>query len=71
MDPLTTDMILVMSMISLAIFLFIVEWIRVDVVAILMMVSLPLLHLVTPKEAFVGLSSNADALSRDSGLLNR
>jgi di/tricarboxylate transporter len=59
MDPLTTDMILVMSMISLAIFLFIVEWVRVDVVAILMMVSLPLLHLVTPKEAFVGMSSNA------------
>jgi len=28
-------------------------------VAILMMVSLPLLHLVSPKEAFVGLSSNA------------
>ena len=38
MDPLIKDMILVMSMISLAIFLFIVEWVRVDVVAILMMV---------------------------------
>jgi len=59
MEPLTLDMILVMAMIGLAIFLFIVEWVRVDVVAILMMVSLPLLHLVTPKEAFVGLSSNA------------
>ncbi len=59
MEPLTLDMILVMSMIGLAIFLFIVEWVRVDVVAILMMVALPLLHLVTPKEAFVGLSSNA------------
>lgn len=59
MDPLTTDMILVMCMIAVAIFLFIVEWVRVDVVAILMMVSLPLLHLVTPKEAFVGMSSNA------------
>jgi len=59
MESLTLDMILVMSMIGLAIFLFIVEWIRVDVVAILMMVTLPLLHLVTPKEAFVGLSSNA------------
>lgn len=59
MDPLTTDMILVMGMIALAIFLFIVEWVRVDVVAILMMVSLPLLHLVTPKEAFMGMSSNA------------
>lgn len=59
MESLTLDMILVMSIIGLAIFLFIVEWIRVDVVAILMMVTLPLLHLVTPKEAFVGLSSNA------------
>ncbi|VBB43107.1 TrkA-C domain protein [uncultured Desulfatiglans sp.] len=59
MQPLTLDMILVMLMIAVAVFLFIVEWVRVDVVAILMMVVLPLLHLVTPKEAFVGLSSNA------------
>jgi di/tricarboxylate transporter len=59
MEPLTTDMILVMGMIGLAVFLFVVEWIRVDVVAVLMMVALPLLHLVTPKEAFVGMSSNA------------
>lgn len=58
-NALNTEMILVMAMIGLAVFLFVVEWIRVDVVAILMMVSLPLLHLVTPKEAFVGLSSNA------------
>jgi di/tricarboxylate transporter len=59
MEPLTTEMILVMGMIGLAVFLFVVEWVRVDVVAILMMVILPLLHLVTPKEAFVGMSSNA------------
>ncbi|MDQ1334491.1 MAG: hypothetical protein QG552_1441 [Thermodesulfobacteriota bacterium] len=59
MEQLTTEMILVMAMIGLAVFLFIVEWVRVDVVAILMMVALPLLHLVTPKEAFIGLSSNA------------
>ena len=59
MPELTTDMILVMSMIGVAVFLFIVEWVRVDVVAILIMVALPLLHLVTPKEAFSGLSSNA------------
>ena len=59
MEPLTIDMILVMGMIALAIFLFIVEWVRVDVVAILMMVCLPLLGLITPKEAFVGMSSNA------------
>ncbi len=59
MEPLTTEMILVMMMIGLAVFLFIVEWVRVDVVAIIMMVTLPLLHLVTPKEAFIGFSSNA------------
>jgi di/tricarboxylate transporter len=59
METLTTNMILVMAMIAVAVFLFVVEWIRVDVVAILMMVVLPLLHLVSPKEAFVGLSSNA------------
>ncbi|MBU4566284.1 MAG: SLC13 family permease [Desulfarculus sp.] len=59
MPTLTAEMILVMIMIGVAVFLFIVEWVRVDVVAILMMVTLPLLHLVTPKEAFSGLSSNA------------
>jgi di/tricarboxylate transporter len=59
MQPLTGEMTLVIIMICVAIFLFIVEWIRVDVVAILMMVALPLLKLVTPREAFVGFSSNA------------
>ncbi len=59
MEQLTPQIILVLVMIALAVFLFIVEWVRVDVVAIIMMVALPLLHLVTPKEAFVGFSSNA------------
>lgn len=59
MQSLNAEMVLVLIMIGVAIFLFIVEWVRVDVVAILMMVSLPLLHLVTPEEAFIGLSSNA------------
>jgi di/tricarboxylate transporter len=59
MEPLTSEMILVMLMIAIAVLLFVLEWIRVDVVAILMMVALPLLHLVTPTEAFIGLSSNA------------
>lgn len=52
-------MIMVIAMICVAVFLFVVEWIRVDVVAILVMVSLPLLRLVTPTEAFIGFSSNA------------
>ncbi len=59
MEALTTEMILVMAMIALAVFLFVVEWLRVDVVAILIMVALPLLGLVTPQVAFSGLSSNA------------
>jgi di/tricarboxylate transporter len=59
MEQLTMEMIMVMAMICVAVFLFIVEWVRVDVVAILMMVALPLLELVTPNEAFVGFSSNA------------
>jgi len=56
---LTNQMILVMAMIGVAVFLFIVEWVRVDVVAIIMMVTLPILGLVTGTEAFSGLSSNA------------
>jgi len=56
---LTTDMMLVMAVIAAAVFLFVVEWVRVDVVAIIVMVSLPLLGLVTGQEAFMGFSSNA------------
>jgi di/tricarboxylate transporter len=59
MPELTLDMMLVMGTIAVVVFLFVVEWVRVDVVAILMMVALPLMNLITPKEAFVGLSSNA------------
>ncbi|MEJ2135760.1 MAG: SLC13 family permease [Desulfofustis sp.] len=51
--------ILVMIVLIMAILLFIFEWVRVDVVGIIMMVILPLLGLVTPKEAISGLSSNA------------
>ncbi len=56
---LTADMIIVMAVIVAAVFLFIVEWVRVDVVAIIVMISLPLLGLVSGQEAFMGLSSNA------------
>jgi len=51
--------LLVLAIIALAIFLFVVEWVRVDVVAILMMVSLPLLNLLSSRLTFTGLSSNA------------
>jgi di/tricarboxylate transporter len=56
---MTLPIILVMAVLVLAILLFIFEWVRVDVVGILMMIILPLLGLVTPKEAISGLSSNA------------
>jgi di/tricarboxylate transporter len=52
-------MIVVMIVLVFVIALFVFEWVRVDVVGIMMMVLLPVLGLVTPKEAISGLSSNA------------
>jgi di/tricarboxylate transporter len=56
---MTPEMLLTMMVLAFAIVLFIFEWVRVDVVGIIMMVLLPLTGLISPKEAFVGLSSNA------------
>ncbi len=56
---MTPDMILTLAVLALAIILFVFEWVRVDVVGIIMMVLLPLMGLVTPQQAFSGLSSNA------------
>jgi di/tricarboxylate transporter len=56
---MTVEMVLTMVVLAFAIILFIFEWVRVDVVGIIMMVLLPLIGLISPKEAFVGLSSNA------------
>lgn len=50
---------LMLLVVAVAVFLFIVEWVRVDVVAILMMVLLPELELLNAQDAFRGLSSNA------------
>jgi di/tricarboxylate transporter len=50
---------LVFAVLALVICLFVFEWVRVDVVGIMMMVILPILGLVTPEEAISGLSSNA------------
>ena len=51
--------VLTLEVLSLAIFLFVSELVRVDVVGILMMVLLPLIGLVDPAKAISGLSSNA------------
>ncbi len=56
---MTPDMVLTLVILAFAVALFIFEWVRVDVVGIIMMVLLPLTGLITAKEAFVGLSSNA------------
>lgn len=55
----TPDMMIVFGLLCLAIFLFISDLLRVDLVGILMMVLLPLLGVVTAEEAVAGLSSNA------------
>lgn len=51
--------VLMLAIIAAAVFLFIVEWVRVDVVAIAMMVLLPELGLLNAQDTFKGLSSNA------------
>ncbi len=56
---LTSQMLVVIGVLVFVIALFVFEWVRVDVVGIMMMVLLPILGLVTPKEAISGLSSNA------------
>ena len=56
---MTPEMVLTLVILIFAVVLFIFEWVRVDVVGIIMMVLLPLTGLITAKEAFVGLSSNA------------
>lgn len=51
--------LLMLLVVAAAVFLFIVEWVRVDVVAIAMMVLLPELGLLNSKDTFRGISSNA------------
>ncbi|MCB2190530.1 MAG: SLC13 family permease [Deltaproteobacteria bacterium] len=52
-------MILVFAVIVAVVFLFIVEWVRVDVVAILAMIALPALGLIDGRTAFAGFGSTA------------
>ena len=51
--------ILMLIVVAIIVSLFILEWVRVDVVAILIMVLLPELGLLNAHDAFRGLSSNA------------
>lgn len=53
------EIILVLAILSVAILLFITEWVRMDVVALLVLWSLALFGLVTPAEALSGFSNPA------------
>lgn len=56
---MTREIFLVFTVLGITVLLLISEKLRVDVIAILVMLALPWLGLVTPAEAFTGFSSNA------------
>ena len=56
---MTLEIILVLSILSIAILLFITEWVSMDVVALLVLGALTLTGLVTPVEALSGFSNPA------------
>lgn len=56
---MTTEIILTFVVLGVTILLFVKEWLRVDVVALCVMLALPWFGLVEPREALAGLSSNA------------
>jgi di/tricarboxylate transporter len=56
---MTLEIAIVFAITAVAILLFITEWIRVDVVALLVLVSLALTGLVSPSEAISGFSNPA------------
>lgn len=55
----STDMVIVFCLLGLAIFLFVTDLLRVDLVGLLMMVLLPLTGVLSADQAVAGLSSNA------------
>jgi di/tricarboxylate transporter len=56
---MTPEIVLVLIVLAMTIILFVTEAFRVDVIAIMIMITLPWLGLITPAEAFSGLASNA------------
>ncbi|MDA3797920.1 MAG: SLC13 family permease [Kiritimatiellae bacterium] len=58
-QAMTPDIALVLAVLVVTIVLFVTEAMRVDVIAITIMVALPWLGLIQPAETFSGLASNA------------
>lgn len=56
---MTFEIALVLLVLAITVFLFVSEWLRVDVIAIFVMLILAWLKLVTPAQAFSGFASNA------------
>jgi len=56
---MTTEISIVLTILALAVILFVSEKVRPDLVALMVMVSLPLAGLITPAEALSGFSSPA------------
>lgn len=56
---MTTDIAIMLAILAITILLFIVDWLRVDIVALLVLLALILTGLITPAEAFEGFSSPA------------
>ena len=56
---MTADIIVVLSILGLAVLLFASERLRVDVVALLVLIALVLTGLVTPEQAVSGFSNPA------------
>ncbi len=56
---MTLEIAATLAILAAAIFLFITEWIRMDLIALLVLGSLALSGLVTPSEALSGFSSPA------------
>jgi di/tricarboxylate transporter len=59
MDALTSEMVLMLAVLTGAIVLFVTEVVRIDVAAVAILVVVGLLGLVAPQDLFAGFSSNA------------
>ena len=66
---LTPDMWIALSILAVAILLFVTEWLRVDVVALCVVVALALSGLIGPEEAVSGCSTGATQGSPSTALL--
>lgn len=58
---MTADIALMLAILAISVMLFIVDWLRIDVVALLVLLTLILIGFVTPTEAFASFGSPAVA----------